>query len=417
MNGVLRRNRGFLLPTGERRTLGHASPLVMFTTVALGGFRGLLADVLWIRAIALQDEQRYFETVQLSDWITKLEPRFPEVWAFHAWNMAYNISVYFPHPEDRWRWVRNGIRLLQEDGIGYNPDSGRLHGELAWLYLHKIGGVWDRDADYFRWRLAQEMGWTVGDVGSREREAEENVWPGRKKYGIEPHRARWVERLAGPLDWRTPEAHALYWALQGRDKAFGDLWCDRLAVLSAADLFRHGLIVPSDEKRLVLRAPDLGRLPYVRRVWRHVAAIEQSGKAVEPIYQNFLRDAAFILLAFNREAEACEVFLELQRGDPEAAESAGVEQFVQADLMEKALRAKSQALAGTIERLEREADGWQAQGRPDVSEGLKRMAGWWRAASARAGEGGVDSAADRLGTLSGHVCASDERCGHQEEQR
>ena len=31
-------------------------PMVAFTTVALGGFRGLLADLLWLRAGALQDE-------------------------------------------------------------------------------------------------------------------------------------------------------------------------------------------------------------------------------------------------------------------------------------------------------------------------------------------------------------------------
>ena len=33
-------------------------PAVAFTTVALGGFRGILADVLWMRAGTLQDEGR-----------------------------------------------------------------------------------------------------------------------------------------------------------------------------------------------------------------------------------------------------------------------------------------------------------------------------------------------------------------------
>lgn len=85
-----------------------------FTTVALGGFRGIIADMLWMRASELQNEGKFFELAQLADWITKLEPRFPTVWAFHAWNMAYNISVLFPDPEDRWRWVQQGIRLLRD---------------------------------------------------------------------------------------------------------------------------------------------------------------------------------------------------------------------------------------------------------------------------------------------------------------
>ena len=36
-------------------------PMVAFTTVALGGFRGLLADLLWLRAGALQEDGKYFE--------------------------------------------------------------------------------------------------------------------------------------------------------------------------------------------------------------------------------------------------------------------------------------------------------------------------------------------------------------------
>ena len=38
-----------------------APPLVAFTTVALGGFRGIIADFLWFRAMALQDEGKYFD--------------------------------------------------------------------------------------------------------------------------------------------------------------------------------------------------------------------------------------------------------------------------------------------------------------------------------------------------------------------
>src|SRR5438046_5121651 len=75
--------------------LENAPPVLAFTTVALGGFRGLIANALWIRATELQDEDKFFEMAQLSDWITKLEPHFAQVWAHEAWNMAYNISVKF----------------------------------------------------------------------------------------------------------------------------------------------------------------------------------------------------------------------------------------------------------------------------------------------------------------------------------
>src|SRR5216117_1993964 len=76
----------------------NAPPVLAFTTVALGGFRGLIANALWIRAIELQEQDKYFEKVQLADWITKLQPHFVTVWTHQAWDMAYNISIKFTNP-------------------------------------------------------------------------------------------------------------------------------------------------------------------------------------------------------------------------------------------------------------------------------------------------------------------------------
>jgi len=75
--------------------LQNAPPMLAFTTVALGGFRGLISNYLWMRANDLQLDDKYLEAAQLADWITDLEPHFATVWVFQAWNMAYNISVKF----------------------------------------------------------------------------------------------------------------------------------------------------------------------------------------------------------------------------------------------------------------------------------------------------------------------------------
>lgn len=49
--------------------LENAPPALAFVTVALGGFRGLIANVLWMRASDLQQDEKFFEMVQLADWI------------------------------------------------------------------------------------------------------------------------------------------------------------------------------------------------------------------------------------------------------------------------------------------------------------------------------------------------------------
>ena len=116
MQKVLNRDRSEL---GLTRTsvLQDAPPVLAFTTVALGGFRGLIANMLWIRANDLQQDDKFFEAAQLATWITDLEPSFTQVWLFQAWNMAYNISVKFKDFPDRWRWVERGIELLRGGGL------------------------------------------------------------------------------------------------------------------------------------------------------------------------------------------------------------------------------------------------------------------------------------------------------------
>ncbi len=145
--------------------LENAPPSLAFATVAMGAFRGLVVDILWMRADNLKQEGKFFDAKQLAEWITLLQPRFAAVWDFHAWNMAYNISVAIPNsqPEERWRWVRNGYELLRDRGIEENPNSIILYRSLAWIFQHKIGGVSDDCHRYYKKELALAMRSLLGD--------------------------------------------------------------------------------------------------------------------------------------------------------------------------------------------------------------------------------------------------------------
>src|SRR5512143_1657185 len=98
---------------GQRQAMGltintpteNMPPTLAFATVGMGAFRGLVVDILWMRADKLKDEGQFFDALQLAKWITTLQPRFAAVWEFHAWNMAYNISVVIlaSQPDQRWR--------------------------------------------------------------------------------------------------------------------------------------------------------------------------------------------------------------------------------------------------------------------------------------------------------------------------
>ncbi len=126
--------------------------------IAMGALRGVFVNYLWIRANTLKEEGKFHEAMTLARAITTLQPRFPDVWTFHAWNMAYNISVSANTREERWEWVNKGIRLLRDEGVVYNPNALLIHRELAWIFLHKIAGFTDDANQYYKRSLAAE--WT-----------------------------------------------------------------------------------------------------------------------------------------------------------------------------------------------------------------------------------------------------------------
>lgn len=127
--------------------------------IAMGAFRGIFVNFLWMRANDQKQEGKYYEAVSLAQSITRLQPRFPRVWVFHAWNLAYNISVSTQTKEERWEWVNAGVRLLRERGIPANPNDLLLHKELAWIFLHKIAGFTDDANPYYKKQMALE--WTI----------------------------------------------------------------------------------------------------------------------------------------------------------------------------------------------------------------------------------------------------------------
>ncbi|RME39284.1 MAG: hypothetical protein D6788_05800 [Planctomycetota bacterium] len=155
---AIRKDRQFVIDPEHIGTL----PADLALLGKLGTFRALAIDWASIRAERLKEEGKYYEALKLHETICSLAPRFPTVWVYAAWNMAYNISVAQYTPEDRWRWVNKGIKILRDEGIRYNPRSVSLYKELAWIYWHKIGDFLDdHHLDYKR-ALAVEMEEVLG---------------------------------------------------------------------------------------------------------------------------------------------------------------------------------------------------------------------------------------------------------------
>ena len=304
--------------------LENAPPVLAFTTVALGGFRGLISNFLWIRANNLQQEDKFFEAAQLADWITKLEPTYAQVWLFQGWNMAYNISVKFKDFPDRWRWVERGIELLRDDGLRFNPNSVDIYRELGWFYQHKMGANLDDANRYYKSQWAAEMQYFFGPNGTNfdlllnppDAAARTNAALFRDKYKLDAAFAKQVDTQYGPFDWRLPEAHAIYWGARGlqaakdnpdKVKAEDLIKLRRIIYQSMLQSFHHGRILVDPFTKVYSLGPNLDLASQVNGAYERMYA-EETQSAMRDgtlkAHRNFLRDAVYFLYENNRLAEA-----------------------------------------------------------------------------------------------------------------
>jgi len=357
----------------------NAPPLVVFTTVALGGFRGIIADMLWMRSARLQYEGKYFELVQLADWITKLEPRFTDVWAYHAWNLAYNISVLFPDPVDRWRWVRHGISLLRDEGLQYNPGEPRLLYELGWFFQHKLGGFTDDAHMYYKQAWAGEMQALFGGGRPAYRLLQND--PARlhvitNQYKLNPSVMEQIEVLCGPLDWRMPQAHAIYWATlskkTGRESDI--VFAERMIYQSMADAFRRGYLFRGATGDRFLPSPHLELLPYVMQVYEDAIANPLERGTALTGYQYFLSETVLLMYLYNRLPDAGRVFTKLKQLNPDIPRQTELVEFIFQIYTSRGLNMNQDEAYASVESAFYQSIIWQTMGDAERASGYDQLA-------------------------------------------
>jgi len=291
-------------------------PMMAFTAVALGGFRGLISNALWIRLSDLQLDEKYFEMVQLSDWITKMQPHFVAVWVHQAWNLSYNISVKFPDPNDRWLWVQRGIELLRDEALKYNPNETLIYRELAWHFQHKMGANLDNAHMTYKreWtRMMTEL------IGNRERpnwdellnpqtdEAKARVKLLREKYKLDVKLMQEVDGKYGPLEWRLPETHAIYWASLGLKNSKPEqlITLRRVIYQSMQLAAQRGRLIYNPVDQYFEFGPNLTAIPLANEGYEEMtSSARDSADNVMNAHANFLKQAITDLYTHNREADA-----------------------------------------------------------------------------------------------------------------
>jgi hypothetical protein len=314
----------------DRNTLGltisqplqDAPPVLALTTQALGGFRGLISNFLWMRADNLQMNDQFFEAAQLANWITDLEPHYSQVWAYEGWNMAWNISVKFKDFSDRWRWITNGMVLLRDRGVAYNPDNTIIYQQLAWIFQNKMGEYLDDANNYYKVQWASEMQPYFGPNGTnfdallhpQTAQDRTNAYVLLHTYKIDPVFAEQVNEDWGPLDWRLPEAHAIYWGSKGLEQANAHpdkvvatdlIQLRRTIYQSMMQAFQHGQIIPNPFTSRAELGPNLAIIAKTDNAYEQMMHDDPNmAQHISIAHRNFLLDAVYYLYEDNRVADA-----------------------------------------------------------------------------------------------------------------
>lgn len=129
-------------------SLGEIDPAGETIKLATLGLRGVAVVMLWEKAKTSQMKEDWDGLQATLDQLTKLEPHFLTFWRHQAWNVSYNISVEWDDYHERYRWVKEGIKLLLQ-GRRYNELEPLLTYDIGWTTAQKMG-VADEKVQYRR---------------------------------------------------------------------------------------------------------------------------------------------------------------------------------------------------------------------------------------------------------------------------
>ncbi len=282
------------------------------STACLGGTRGIIADLLWMRAIRMQEEGRSYEIVALLDGILQMQPHFTSVWAYqgHVLVFDFGSALENPDPAESYRWIRRGLDVLEE-GARKNPTSCRLEFEMASAYQRKLSPF---SVDKKTW-LMHVRSWEEELVRRAEKQGGAKRWP--KELGD------WYAELVARaekegLKDKSPRAVRRWYdehSRRSREQGRGDPVFDRHLGLKLArnhylraagkpDATRNRRLL---SRRMAIRCLErMGHWPQAERGWVKILEYLVDDQKVErdsPVYlqhqrffRGFMRQWAALLL-------------------------------------------------------------------------------------------------------------------------
>ncbi len=132
-------------------SLGKVDPASATMNLVLLGQRGLAACLLWMDWDEQQKTKNWGKLRSTTESIILLEPHFTKVWVHQGWNLAFNVSAEWDRVDDRYYWVKEGAKFLQ-NGVLLNERYPELYWYSGDFLGKKIGrsDEWKQFRHFFR---------------------------------------------------------------------------------------------------------------------------------------------------------------------------------------------------------------------------------------------------------------------------
>ena len=266
----------------------------------LGGLRGILADLLWMRALRMEDEGRHYEIIALLDGLLEMQPHFVSVWAFQAHVLAFDFASPAVEPDraEAFRWIQRGLRVL-EKGLERNPTSYLLEERLGQIYMQKLSPF----------ALGPEWKGLVGMLNAELARAD-SAGEGPDAPG-----------------WRTLQALRRQAAREGRPPAALDNYTGlRLAREHLRRAVAQPEISPARKllwERMAIRCLErMGDWVAAEREWRELFE-RQGRKDPNHFFHDFMRNVVIEHLLMGQDAASREAFSRMRSYFPGMAQGYG----------------------------------------------------------------------------------------------
>lgn len=119
-------------------TLGDVDPSSAAMNLVLLGLRGPAAGLLHLKAMDYQEKKDWAKLRATVDSIIRLQPHYVQIWKFQGWNLTFNVSREWDRVADRFYWVKEGIKFLQQ-GTQRNQTIAILFHDVGDFVGRKMG--------------------------------------------------------------------------------------------------------------------------------------------------------------------------------------------------------------------------------------------------------------------------------------